>query len=46
MWGWHDMGGWAWFWMSFVTMLWVAVLGFVVYIAVRLGTGKGENKRQ
>ncbi len=31
---WHD--GWAWFWMIPMTLLWVLVLGAVVYAAVRL----------
>jgi ABC-type phosphate transport system auxiliary subunit len=30
------MGGSGWFWMTFVTILLIAVLGVVVYIAVRL----------
>jgi len=33
----HSMDGWAWFWMTFVSVFWIVVLGAVVYIAVRLG---------
>jgi hypothetical protein len=31
------MHGWAWFWMSFMMVFWIVVLGAVVYVAVRLG---------
>jgi hypothetical protein len=31
---WHDGGGW--FWMVPMTILWVIVLGAIVYAAVRL----------
>jgi choline-glycine betaine transporter len=31
---WHD--GWAWFWMIPMMLVWVLVLGAVVYAAVRL----------
>jgi hypothetical protein len=31
---WND--GWAWFWMIPMMLLWVLVLGAVVYAAVRL----------
>ncbi len=34
MYGWMD--GWGWFWMSFMMVFWIALLGTVVYIAVRL----------
>jgi hypothetical protein len=32
--GW--MNGWDWFWMTFMMIFWIAVLGAVVYAAVRL----------
>ncbi len=32
----HWMDGWGWFWMTFMTVFWVVVLGAVVYAAVRL----------
>lgn len=32
----HWMDGWDWFWMSFVMIFWILVLGLVVYVAVRL----------
>jgi hypothetical protein len=28
--------GWAWFWMAPIMLLWILVLGAVVYTAVRL----------
>jgi choline-glycine betaine transporter len=31
------MNGWDWVWMSFMMVFWIAVLGAVVYAAVRLG---------
>ena len=34
----HHMGdGWDWFWMVPIMLLWIVVLGGVVYAAVRLG---------
>jgi hypothetical protein len=32
----HWTDGWGWLWMTFVMVLWVVVLGAVVYAAVRL----------
>ena len=32
----HWMDGWDWFWMSFMMIFWIVVLGLVVYVAVRL----------
>jgi uncharacterized membrane protein len=34
----HWMSGWGWFWMTFMTVFWVVVLGAVVYAAVRLAS--------
>lgn len=34
----HWMDGWDWFWMSFMMVFWVVVLGAVVYVAVKLAT--------
>jgi heme/copper-type cytochrome/quinol oxidase subunit 2 len=31
---WHD--GWSWFWMIPMVLVWILVLGAVVYAAVRL----------
>ena len=39
MYGYHD--GWDWFWMAPLMLLWVAVLGGVVYGAVRLALKHG-----
>jgi heme/copper-type cytochrome/quinol oxidase subunit 2 len=30
------MDGWNWFWMSFMMVFWLVVLGAVVYVAVKL----------
>jgi hypothetical protein len=30
------MNGWDWIWMTFMMVFWIAVLGGVVYLAVRL----------
>jgi flagellar biogenesis protein FliO len=32
----HNMAGWDWIWMTFVMGFWIALIGAVVYIAVRL----------
>lgn len=32
----HWMSGWGWFWMTFMMVFWVFVLGVVVYAGVRL----------
>jgi heme/copper-type cytochrome/quinol oxidase subunit 2 len=32
----HSMDGWAWFWMTFLTVFWIVVLGGVIYVAVRM----------
>ena len=34
----HDwISGWGWLWMTFMMVFWIAVLGGVIYAAVRLG---------
>jgi len=32
----HWMDGWGWFWMTFMMLFWIVVLGAVVYVAVKL----------
>lgn len=32
----HTMDGWDWFWMPFMIVFWLVVLGAVIYVAVRL----------
>ena len=32
----HSMD-WAWFWMTFMGVFWIALIGIAVYLAVRLG---------
>ncbi|MEK6276120.1 MAG: hypothetical protein AABM30_12440 [Actinomycetota bacterium] len=39
---WHD--GFDWFWMSFMMVFWVAVLGVAVYIAVKLAQRDRDGK--
>lgn len=42
--GWHD--GWGWFAMTFMMVFWVALLGLVVYIAVKLAQTDRNAKSQ
>jgi uncharacterized membrane protein (DUF4010 family) len=39
----HGMDGWGWFWMTFISVLWIALLGALVYIAVRAQRPPGEK---
>jgi hypothetical protein len=32
----HGIDDWGWFWMTFGAILWIVLLGSVVYVAVRL----------
>ena len=41
----HWMDGWGWFWMTFMTVFWVVVLGVVVHAAVRLANRPLELPR-
>jgi hypothetical protein len=34
------MSGWDWAWMTFMMVFWIALLGAVVYAAVRLASGR------
>jgi len=40
------MGGWDWFWMAFMMLFWIAVLGAVVYAAVRLAQRAPRERHQ
>jgi hypothetical protein len=41
---WDHMGGWGWLFGSLMMLLWVAVLGLVVYIAVKTARrGPGQS---
>ena len=40
----HWMDGSGWFWMTFMTVFWVALIGAVVYVAVRLGSRPRRNR--
>jgi hypothetical protein len=40
----HVMDGWGWFWMTFVSIFWLVVLGAVVYVAARLGQRPQDGK--
>ncbi len=33
---WDHMDGWDWLWMSLAPVLWIVLIGVVVYVAVRL----------
>jgi hypothetical protein len=41
----HWMAGWGWFWMSFMMVFWVFVLGAVVYAAVKLANRPPTNPK-
>jgi hypothetical protein len=49
MYGWHDMAGWDWVWMTFMMAFWLAAIGAVVYFAVRLANDRsgsdGDRRR-
>lgn len=32
----HTMAGWSWFWTTFGAVIWIVLLGAVVYVAGRL----------
>jgi hypothetical protein len=38
------MNGWGWFAGSLMMVLWLVVIGLVVYVAVRLAQGNRENR--
>lgn len=42
----HWMNGSSWFWMSFVMILWIVLLGTVVYVAVRLANNRHREHRR
>lgn len=44
MFGWDHMGGWGWFLGSLAMVLWIVLLGLVVYIAVKLAQGDRGGK--
>lgn len=41
----HWMHGWSWFWMSFMMVFWVVVLGAVVYGAAKLANRPPTNPK-
>jgi uncharacterized membrane protein len=41
----HWMGGWGWFWMSFMMVFWIVVLGAVIYVAVKLANRPPTNQQ-
>ena len=41
----HDNSGWDWFWMVPMMLLWVVVLGGVVYAAVRLALSHNQQPK-
>ena len=40
----HWMDGWGW-WMSFMMVFWIVVLGVVVYVAVKLANRLPTNPK-
>jgi hypothetical protein len=41
----HDNNGWDWFWMVPMMLLWIVVLGGVVYAAVRLALQHQQQEK-
>ena len=41
----YGMDGWDWFWMAPMMILWIAVLGLVIYAAVRLALHHDRETR-
>ena len=39
----HTMTGWSWLWMTFGAVIWIVLLGAVVYVAVRLAQHDGRR---
>jgi putative membrane protein len=37
------MDGWDWVWMSVMPVIWIALIGVVVYVAVRLANGSRKH---
>jgi hypothetical protein len=37
------MSGWAWLWMIPMMLIWIAVLGGVIYAAIRLATRHDQH---
>lgn len=42
--GWMNDGNWM--WMSFMMVIWLIVLGAIIYAAVRLGSRSPGDKRR
>ena len=40
----HGYDGWDWFWMVPMMLLWIAVLGGVIYASVRLAFRHGRQQ--
>lgn len=40
------MAGWAWLWMTLMTLVWVAVLGAVIYVAVTLANRDSKSAQR
>ena len=40
----HWMDATGWFWMSFMMIFWIVLLGAVVYVAVRLANGNRRSE--
>jgi hypothetical protein len=42
----HDMYGWGWGWMVPMMLLWIVVLGGVIYAAVRLALQHSQQQQK
>jgi hypothetical protein len=41
----HSMNGWNWFWWIPMMLLWIVVLGGIVYAAVRLALQHSQQQK-
>jgi hypothetical protein len=41
----HWIDSWGWFWMSFMMVFWIVVLGAVLYVAVKLAKQPPTNPK-
>ena len=40
------MTGWGWLWMTLMPLVWIALLGAVIYVAVRLANRDSNRPRR
>ena len=40
------MTGWAWLWMTIMSLTWISILGFVIYVAVKLANRNSAKPKR